>query len=508
MTEIGVDKYTLSLRKLQNCSDLELQQANDLTEDPESDQGIQNQKLRAWGRELVKAISPPMYPEKEREELQKKVAQLEKHILRTEYEKHAKETGKKVQPVGKLFKPEKPKDVPEKKAHEKYKENLKKRHAEYAESFRYTFDCFVKKTKESILIKGNDHKEKRPIAIKFALPSRSAETQRVKAKEEEGKKSVILRGAQKLMGLAYKPQGAQRKTFETEHTERFKRGIEIQRQVNRKMVNKGIVDNLYVPAVYEAGLPPRQYAVMEWIDGFDLVEWASKQTDHNILRFLLRLLKGVEIIIHKWRIIHSDFKPKNVMVSKDGYPYLFDFGIAKCDGVAELTTCDTRLGSPIYASQDQLESTKDRDALDDIVGLGRLMWAVWNRSEIDTSDVVVERDSNGNHIYDDEFYATIRDKYDPDIFPASLKDVFLRATNPDRELRYQDIGDFRRDIELILFREYDQRKSICDKPCKGLVALQKALMAERGKVEELQSIVRKVIDMADIVGKEKEHEQN
>ena len=85
---------------------------------------------------------------------------------------------------------------------------------------------------------------------------------------------------------------------------------------------------------------------------------------HKITKLMIMLcieLKG----IHSHDFLHRDIKPQNIMVDKNGYPHLGDFGIA----TPNRSEVDERIGSPPYMSPKVARSEKyDRSA--DFFSLG------------------------------------------------------------------------------------------------------------------------------------------
>jgi serine/threonine-protein kinase len=80
---------------------------------------------------------------------------------------------------------------------------------------------------------------------------------------------------------------------------------------------------------------------------------------------------------HGKGVVHRDIKPSNLFVvtRPDGTPLvkLIDFGIAKAgilDANAELTRTDSLLGSPSYASPEQLTAPRSVDARSDVWACG------------------------------------------------------------------------------------------------------------------------------------------
>lgn len=73
-----------------------------------------------------------------------------------------------------------------------------------------------------------------------------------------------------------------------------------------------------------------QYLVTEFVDGGTLKDWAS--TEKRTWKQVLELLIGVADAMaaaHGAGIIHRDIKPANILVARNGYAKLADFGLAK-----------------------------------------------------------------------------------------------------------------------------------------------------------------------------------
>lgn len=123
------------------------------------------------------------------------------------------------------------------------------------------------------------------------------------------------------------------------------------------------------------------FMTMEYVDGNDLRTLIREQAaDGMPLTRARPLIEGMARALgraHAAGIVHSDFKPGNVMVTRDGVVKVFDFGIAragkhKADVAGEQTVFDAAtLGAltPAYASLEMLRGQAPTPA-DDIYALG------------------------------------------------------------------------------------------------------------------------------------------
>ena len=120
--------------------------------------------------------------------------------------------------------------------------------------------------------------------------------------------------------------------------------------------------------------------VMEYIEGESLSEFIIKKgklSDTDIEYIFPQMLSAVEYI-HDKGLIHRDVKPSNFMMTKEGSIKLLDFGIAKNtnEGQNEYTQTGTsdQMGTPLYMSPEQVQSTKEVTSQSDIYSLGVVLW--------------------------------------------------------------------------------------------------------------------------------------
>jgi serine/threonine protein kinase/predicted Zn-dependent protease len=130
-----------------------------------------------------------------------------------------------------------------------------------------------------------------------------------------------------------------------------------------------------ITTIYEIDkLENMDYIVMEFIDGVTL----GKEIDKSPLE----PIRVVEIMrqcasalgrAHAADIIHRDIKPDNIMITKDDYVKIMDFGLAKTNRATRITPLGYVLGTPAYMSPEQAQRI-DVDGRCDIFSLGVVMY--------------------------------------------------------------------------------------------------------------------------------------
>jgi eukaryotic-like serine/threonine-protein kinase len=213
--------------------------------------------------------------------------------------------------------------------------------------------------------------------------------------------------------------------------------------------------------IHEIGeVDGKNYIVTELIDGNTLrAHLAHKES----LQLNVILKIGVQVsealaAAHQAGIVHRDIKPENIMLRKDGYAKVLDFGLAKLtekkttdevstEGETRVfvkTTPGMVMGTVSYMSPEQARGT-EIDARTDIWSLGVVLYEMLAAKVPFTGETV-------NHTI-----VSILEK-EPlllDDVPAELQRIVRKSLTKDVEMRYQtahdlliDLKNLRRDLDI------------------------------------------------------------
>ncbi len=217
--------------------------------------------------------------------------------------------------------------------------------------------------------------------------------------------------------------------------ERFHNEIKLARKISHPHVGR-----MY-ELLEENGI---HFITMEYVPGEDLKS--------SIRRFgQLPIGKSISIAkqiceglaeAHKTGVVHRDLKPSNIMVDKEGNAKVMDFGIARSIHSKSITGEGTVIGTPEYMSPEQAEGI-EADQRSDIYSLGIILY------EMVTGKVPFE----GNTPLSIAMKHKLAAPRDPKELVSQLADnlslLILKCLEKNRDKRYQDAEELRRELEKI-----------------------------------------------------------
>ena len=201
----------------------------------------------------------------------------------------------------------------------------------------------------------------------------------------------------------------------------------------------------------------RHYIATEYIDGLTLRRkaLASQMEIPEILDIAVQVASALEEA-HAAGIVHRDVKPDNIMIRRNGYAKVLDFGLAKLTETVDRSPTDAEaptrayvqtdagvvMGTSHYMSPEQARG-KPVDARSDIWSLGVVVYElVTGRTPFEgetSTDVIVG-------ITQKEPPPLAR--YAPNV-PAELDWIVMKALRKDREERYQTIKELLTDLRRL-----------------------------------------------------------
>lgn len=232
------------------------------------------------------------------------------------------------------------------------------------------------------------------------------------------------------------------------------------------------------------------YMVMEFVEGETLREmlFGKALPTKNLLDLAVQMAGGLAKA-HTNGIVHRDLKPGNLMISRDGFVKILDFGLAKLaplrlESVEELTDEETRskvmelFGTSQYMSPEQ-SAGREVDYRSDQFSLGSILYematgaiAFQRKTVLQTLAAIIEGEP-----------AAIR-SVNPRV-PAPLCWVIERCLAKQPQDRYVSTSDLCRDLEDLR----DHLREVPSEPVGGLPEAPETRVGPRARRPGLSAIL-------------------
>ncbi|MGE0542593.1 MAG: protein kinase [Dehalococcoidia bacterium] len=170
------------------------------------------------------------------------------------------------------------------------------------------------------------------------------------------------------------------------------------------------------------------YLVLEFVPGESLSALIAKQgalPPAEAMSIAIDVARAMQTA-HDRGVVHRDIKPQNIYITPAGDVKVLDFGIARMEGLSNITTASVFLGTPDYAAPERAEETGDIRS--DIYSLGVVLYEA----------LVGDRPFNGSTPWKTmELHLTAPPPTLPDTVPASVRVIVERCLEKNPSDRYQ-----------------------------------------------------------------------
>ncbi|MFZ5896110.1 MAG: protein kinase domain-containing protein [Myxococcota bacterium] len=190
------------------------------------------------------------------------------------------------------------------------------------------------------------------------------------------------------------------------------------------------------------------YIVMEYLEGHSLGERLRRSGPLAAEDAVGLVIQACEAVAeaHSLGIVHRDLKPENLFItSKPGRPNfvkVLDFGISKVESpeAAQITRSLALLGSPAYASPEQLRAPRDAAPQADIWALGVILYECTTGARPFEGETLSEICTQILH------GATPRPRKLRADIPERLEKVILRCLEKDPAKRFASVSELVREL--------------------------------------------------------------
>ncbi len=173
------------------------------------------------------------------------------------------------------------------------------------------------------------------------------------------------------------------------------------------------------------------WLVMNWVDGLTLKSQIEQSNIdlHDAVVLIQQLLTGVGHI-HEKKVVHSDIKPTNILISKNNRLSICDFGLAT--DLDEKNPYSQTAGTPAYISPEQLKGHAG-DSRSDLFACGLILFELLSA----TKD---KKDEHSGLIQLRKGQISIMKMLS--LVPYAFVAIILKATRSDPDKRFQTAANF------------------------------------------------------------------
>ena len=219
---------------------------------------------------------------------------------------------------------------------------------------------------------------------------------------------------------------------------RFIHGCEVLEKVQDHQCIIGYVEHGKIDGQY--------YLVMEYVEGANLKELYARHDPvllENVAQILIDMATGLEHV-HESGFMHLDFKPENVLISRNGNVRLVDFDLAQ-----EISDKPVKIkknpGTPAYMAPEQL-SGQPIDQRVDVFAFGVSAYELLTNQKPfpgETSAEILGRQLDRSSFVEPR-------QLNPDL-PANLEKVVLKCLEREPDKRYPFLSVLVRDLQSALY---------------------------------------------------------
>ncbi|BBM81724.1 serine/threonine-protein kinase [Candidatus Uabimicrobium amorphum] len=252
----------------------------------------------------------------------------------------------------------------------------------------------------------------------------------------------IARGG---MGIVYLAQDASKRNVALKVMLSAKASDQDQRRFVREGKAISELNHPNIVKIYAMGEENGcRFFTMDYVDGGTFSDIINNKTMRESVAVLAKIARALAAA-HSKRIIHRDIKPDNILMDKNGEPYITDFGLAKIIGDKTMTRSGSTLGTPQYMAPEQaMGETRKIDHRTDLYALGVMLYKCLTKQLPFHSDTLMT------------LYKKIA--LDMPVLPRKINEkvprylerVCLRAMDKNPKHRYQSGVEFAKDLEKFL----------------------------------------------------------